>query len=116
MAQRVRALALYSALLRASRGMPTFSRRGFVRKAAREGFDKNLNESDAAKIESLLQYGETMLETVQVQATHLSSRFARETTPPPARPVRGLARLKQQVSQKAAGAPIAPANSDVRDG
>jgi hypothetical protein len=96
--------------------MPTFSRRGFVRKAAREGFDKSLNESDPAKIETLLQYGETMLETVQVQATHLSSRFARETTPPPARPVRGLARLKQQMPQKLAGTPSTPAHPNLRDG
>lgn len=73
-----RALGLYRDLLRAARSLPTPQRRAYVAKAARDSFEKHRAESDAAKIDAALTYGESCLEQVRAQASHLASVLVRE--------------------------------------
>ena len=69
---RSRALALYRNILRARRQLPSQNRRDFVRTKARAEFDAHKGETDTTAIEQALAYGEFMLETLGVQATHLT--------------------------------------------
>ena len=52
--------------------MPTINRRDFIRARARREFDLAVGEVDAGKIDFHLRYAETQLETIRVQAEHLT--------------------------------------------
>eukprot|EP00741_Cyanophora_paradoxa_P010014 tig00000157_g9700.t1 len=66
------ALSLYRAILRAAKGMPTDNRVGFIRAKTRHEYDKARGETDPEKIDFLLRLGWTQLDSIQVQAQHLT--------------------------------------------
>ena len=72
MSARSRALSLYRSFLRARRQLPSQNRRDFVATKARAEFEANKDERDADTIEQHIAYGEFMLETLDVQAGHLT--------------------------------------------
>lgn len=71
-ASRARALALYRAIWRASRTMPTVNRKLWVRKKLRDEFVAARAETDPAKLELAFAYGEVSLDNVKAQAQHLT--------------------------------------------
>ncbi len=73
-AHRSRALALYAALLRAGRAMPTPLRRDFVRLRARRDFREARGAAPEQR-EALLALGETLLEQARAQAEMLTRHF-----------------------------------------
>lgn len=70
--QRVRALSLYRQLMRAAKKMPTPNRRGFVVRKTRDEYRKNMGLTDTEEIEFHLRLADTNLDTVIVQAEHLT--------------------------------------------
>ncbi|KAF0852857.1 mitochondrial Complex1_LYR family protein [Andalucia godoyi] len=77
-------IGLYRSLIRAGQHMPTENRRQFIVHRTRAEFRENMHETDTEKIQFLYALGETHLETVKIQAAHLTavgSRYAwsRET-------------------------------------
>lgn len=75
---RQRAIGLYRGLIRAADGMPTKNRREFVLHRTRVEFRSNA-AVDPKEAQFLLDLAETHLETVKVQAAHLTavgSRYA----------------------------------------
>ena len=73
--QRPRALSLYRRLLRASSTMPTPNRRNYIANKTRKEYRKNMGLSDVEEIEFCLRLADTNLDTVMVQAEHLSRLF-----------------------------------------
>ena len=69
------ALTLYRALLRGARQMPTTKRRQFVEQRVRASFRQMQTETNAEEIAQALQLGWTHLDTIHVQAQHLSRLF-----------------------------------------
>lgn len=67
MSTRQRALALYRALLREARLMPTENRRAFVAKKARLEFEASRGQTAAEEVEFSLQLGEVQLDNVRHQ-------------------------------------------------
>ncbi|KAL3804005.1 hypothetical protein HJC23_006396 [Cyclotella cryptica] len=72
---RHRALSLYRRLLRASDQMPTPNRRNYIATKTRLEFRKHMRISDPEEIEFCLRLADTNLDTVMVQAEHLSRLF-----------------------------------------
>ena len=69
---RSRALSLYRQLLRAAAKMPTPNRQNFVLRKTRAEFRRHRTLKDAEEIEFQLRLADTNLDTVLVQAEHLS--------------------------------------------
>jgi hypothetical protein len=69
---RAKALSLYRQLLRGAQKMPTPNRRKFVVRKTRTEFKANKNLSSAEDIEFCLRLADTNLDTVLIQAEHLS--------------------------------------------
>jgi len=71
-ATRSRALSLYRLLLRGAEKMPTPNRRKFVAKKTRKEFKANKNLTSAEDIKFCLRLADTNLDTVLLQAEHLT--------------------------------------------
>jgi hypothetical protein len=69
---RARALSLYRQLLRGAEKMPTPNRRNFVVKKTRTEFKANKNLTDPEAIDFHIRLADTNLDTVLLQAEHLS--------------------------------------------
>jgi hypothetical protein len=69
---RPRALSLYRQLLRGAKKMPTPNRQNFVIKKTRAGFRANRQLEDIEDIDFHLRLADTNLDTVLVQAEHLT--------------------------------------------
>jgi hypothetical protein len=76
-AARQRVLALYRALLREGRLMPTENRKQFVWQRVRAAFRDARTQDDAQQLEFLLQLGDTQLENLTVQR-QLLNKLAEE--------------------------------------
>ncbi|CEG45662.1 Complex 1 LYR protein [Plasmopara halstedii] len=70
------ALRLYRAIYRAAGKMPTRDRTSYVRRRLRHEYDNMREEKNPERIRFFLRLAETQLETVQVQAEHLTSTFS----------------------------------------
>eukprot|EP00750_Incisomonas_marina_P014955 INCI1802.2.p1 GENE.INCI1802.2~~INCI1802.2.p1 ORF type:complete len:206 (+),score=37.63 INCI1802.2:216-833(+) len=68
----LKARSLYREIIRASKAMPTINRRDFIRARARREFDLATGETDPEKIDFHLRFAETQLESIKVQAQHLT--------------------------------------------
>jgi hypothetical protein len=71
---RLRALSLYRQLLRGAERMPTPNRTNYVRRKTRSEFRRHASLEDREEIEFQLRLADTNLDTVLVQAEHLSRR------------------------------------------
>jgi len=71
-ATRTRALSLYRQLLRGAEKMPTPNRRRFVAKKTRTEFKANKGLTSAEEIQFCLRLADTNLDTVLIQAEHLT--------------------------------------------
>lgn len=71
-ASRAQALRLYRQLLRGAEQMPTPNRRKFVVKRTRTEFKANKNLTDPDEIKFCLRLADTNLDTVVLQAEHLT--------------------------------------------
>ncbi|CAB9510336.1 expressed unknown protein [Seminavis robusta] len=69
---RARALSLYRQLLRGAEKMPTPNRRNFVVQKTRSEFRANQHLTDFKKIEACFKLADTNIDTVLVQAEHLT--------------------------------------------
>ena len=69
---RLRALSLYRRLLRGSQRMPTPNRQNYVLRKTRSEFRKHMSLTDVDEIDFQLRLADTNLDTVLVQAEHLS--------------------------------------------
>ncbi|TMW62084.1 hypothetical protein Poli38472_009577 [Pythium oligandrum] len=76
MAMRAEALRLYRAIYRAAGKMPSRDRRDYVRRRLRFEYEQNRHETNEERIQFLLRLADTQLDTVQVQAQHLSTAFS----------------------------------------
>ncbi|GAB9470509.1 hypothetical protein Gpo141_00007753 [Globisporangium polare] len=76
MASGAEAMRLYRAIYRAAAKMPTRDRRDYVRRRLRFEYDQCRKETRPERIDFLLRLAETQLDTVQVQAEHLTSTFS----------------------------------------
>ncbi|KAL3669092.1 hypothetical protein V7S43_005476 [Phytophthora oleae] len=76
MGHRAEALRLYRAIYRAAGKMPTRDRANYVRRRLRYEYEEAREETNPERIRFLLRLAETQLETVVVQAEHLSSTFS----------------------------------------
>ena len=72
---RLRALSLYKRLLRAARRMPTPNRANYVVTKTRDEYRKHSRLVNKEEIEFQLRLADTNLDTVLVQAEHLSRLF-----------------------------------------
>jgi hypothetical protein len=70
--QRLRAIALYRQLLRAAQKMPTPNRQNFVIRKTRTEYRANAHVTDPEQIEFYLRLADTNLDSVLVQAEHLT--------------------------------------------
>ncbi|KAM9998195.1 hypothetical protein ACTFIY_007858 [Dictyostelium cf. discoideum] len=73
-------LKLFRNILRERLGLPTENRREYILIKTRQEFRKAKNETDPKKLRGLTIIGNTQLDTVIVQAKHLSSILDREPT------------------------------------
>ena len=71
-ATRQKALSLYRQLLRAAMKMPTPNRQKFVIRKTRSEFKANINLKDPEAIKQCIRLADTNLDTVLVQAEHLT--------------------------------------------
>jgi hypothetical protein len=69
---RPRALSLYRQLLRGAMKMPTPNRQNFVLRKTRTEFRANRHLTDPEEIDFCLRLADTNLDTVLVQAEHLT--------------------------------------------
>jgi Complex 1 protein (LYR family) len=69
---RSKALSLYRQLLRGAAKMPTPNRRKFVIQKTRKEFKSNIHLTDPEEIKFCLRLADTNLDTVIVQAEHLT--------------------------------------------
>ena len=72
---RLRALSLYKQLLRAARRMPTPNRTNYIITKTRDEYRKHSKLVNKEEIEFQLRLADTNLDTVLVQAEHLSRLF-----------------------------------------
>jgi Complex 1 protein (LYR family) len=73
LANRTRVLSLYRQLLRAAEKMPTPNRQRFVKTKTRREFKANKNVTDAETIQFGIRLADTNLDTVLIQAEHLTT-------------------------------------------
>jgi predicted PhzF superfamily epimerase YddE/YHI9 len=71
-ATRSKALSLYRQLLRGAMKMPTPNRQKFVIRKTRTEFKANINLDDPEAIKQCIRLADTNLDTVLVQAEHLT--------------------------------------------
>jgi hypothetical protein len=69
---RARALSLYRQLLRGAQRMPTPNRQRFIVRKARAEFKANKHLTDPDEINFCLRLADTNLDTVLLQAEHLT--------------------------------------------
>lgn len=69
---RIKVLSLYRQLLRAAEKMPTPNRRKFVIRKTRLEFKNNKHLTDAEQIQFSIRLADTNLDTVMIQAEHLT--------------------------------------------
>eukprot|EP01087_Luapelamoeba_hula_P014958 TRINITY_DN4438_c2_g1_i2.p2 TRINITY_DN4438_c2_g1~~TRINITY_DN4438_c2_g1_i2.p2 ORF type:complete len:116 (-),score=18.50 TRINITY_DN4438_c2_g1_i2:121-468(-) len=69
---RSHALRLYRHLMRAAEKMPTQNRVDYIKRKTRLQFGEARNVTDPKQLETLFIVGETNLDSVLVQATHLT--------------------------------------------
>ena len=74
-ATRTKALSLYRKLIRSAAKMPTPNRQNYVINKTRDEYRANKNITDPAEIEFLIRLADTNLDTVLVQAEHLTKLF-----------------------------------------
>lgn len=74
-ATRARALSLYRQLLRGAEKMPTPNRQNFIKTKTQVEFRDAMALTDAEEIEFHLRVADTSLDTVLVQAEHLTKLF-----------------------------------------
>ncbi len=72
---RIKALSLYRQLLRGAEKMPTPNRQNYIKRKTQSEFRKHKTLSDQSEIEFQLRLADTNLDTVLVQAEHLSRLF-----------------------------------------
>lgn len=72
---RSRALSLYRQLLRYAMKMPTPNRQQYVIRKTRQEYRANRHVTDANEIDFLTRLADTNLDTVMVQAEHLTALF-----------------------------------------
>ena len=72
---RIRALSLYRQLLRAAHRMPTPNRSNYILARTRAEYRKHATLVNGEEIEFQLRLADTNLDTVLVQAEHLSRLF-----------------------------------------
>jgi len=72
---RIRALSLYRQLLRGAERMPTPNRQNYVKRKTQAEYRKHMKLTDAEEIDFQLRLADTNLDTVLVQAEHLSRLF-----------------------------------------
>ena len=72
---RIRALSLYRQLLRGAERMPTPNRQNYVKRKTQAEYRKHMKLVDAEEIDFQLRLADTNLDTVLVQAEHLSRLF-----------------------------------------
>ena len=72
---RTRALSLYRQLLRAAVKMPTPNRQNYVKNKTRSEYRANMDLTDKEEIEFQIRLADTNLDTVLVQADHLTKLF-----------------------------------------
>lgn len=68
----MRALSLYRQLLRGAERMPTPNRQNFIKRRTRDEYRKHRALTDPEEIDFQLRLADTNLDTVLVQAEHLS--------------------------------------------
>jgi hypothetical protein len=71
-ATRAKALSLYRQLLRGAEKMPTPNRRKYVVRKTRTEFKANMHVTDPEEITLCLRLADTNLDTVLIQAEHLT--------------------------------------------
>jgi Complex 1 protein (LYR family) len=71
-ATRTKALSLYRKLLRAAMRMPTPNRQNFVIRKTRTEFKASMTLTDPEAINEAIRLADTNLDTVLVQAEHLT--------------------------------------------
>jgi len=74
-AARAKALHLYRKLLRAALKMPTPNQQNFVIRKTRHEYRENMSLTDPKEIDFLQRLAETNLDTVLVQAEHLTRLY-----------------------------------------
>lgn len=74
-ATRARALSLYRQLLRGAEKMPTPNRQNFIKQKTKIEFREAMGLTDEEDIEFQLRVADTSLDTVLVQAEHLTKLF-----------------------------------------
>ena len=72
---RIRALSLYRQLLRGAERMPTPNRQNYVKRKTQAEYRKHMKLTDVEEIDFQLRLADTNLDTVLVQAEHLSRLF-----------------------------------------
>ena len=72
---RAMALSLYRQLLRAADKMPTPNRRNYVIQKTRDEYRANRHLTNAEEIDFCIRLADTNLDTVLVQADHLTRLF-----------------------------------------
>ena len=70
--RRIRALSLYRQILRAADTMPTPNRQNYIKRKTRSEYRKHMTLTDIDEIVFQLRLADTNLDTVLVQAEHLS--------------------------------------------
>mmetsp|Transcript_1064 Transcript_1064/g.2300 ORF Transcript_1064/g.2300 Transcript_1064/m.2300 type:complete len:177 (+) Transcript_1064:39-569(+) len=74
--RRLRALSLYRQLLRGAEHMPTPNRQNYIKRKTTSEYRKHATLTDGDEIEFQLRLADTNLDTVLVQAEHLSRLFS----------------------------------------
>ena len=69
---RIRALSLYRQLLRGAERMPTPNRQNYVKRKTRDEYRRHMKLTNEEEIDFQLRLADTNLDTVLVQAEHLS--------------------------------------------
>ena len=69
---RIRALSLYRQLLRGAERMPTPNRQNYIKRKTRDEYRTHMTLTDHDEIDFQLRLADTNLDTVLVQAEHLS--------------------------------------------
>jgi Complex 1 protein (LYR family) len=69
---RIKVLSLYRQLIRGAEKMPTPNRKKFVIQKTRSEFKKNMHLTDADQILFNIRLADTNLDTVMLQAEHLT--------------------------------------------
>lgn len=69
---RIRALSLYRQLLRGAERMPTPNRQNYIKRKTKDEYRKHMTLTDEEDIVFQLRLADTNLDTVLVQAEHLS--------------------------------------------